>query len=85
VHPGVKYDDVPGFQPIVCGMARSNVAKRMECVQLAAAFEACQRPDTQGVSKAAASCTHSIRFRDIRYDGVPGYVTELTPKSTKQS
>jgi len=44
------------------GRAAPNVAKRMECVQLAAAFEACQPTETQGDSKAAASCTHSIRF-----------------------
>jgi hypothetical protein len=37
------------------GTTAASVAKRMECVQLAAAF------DHNCLSKAAASCTHSKR------------------------
>ena len=42
--------------------ARANLAKRMECVQLAAAFERFLIAEKSGLAKAAASCTHSIRF-----------------------
>jgi len=46
----------------VCILARPNVAKRMECVQLAAAFGRLLSFERSGLAKAAASCTHSIRF-----------------------